>query len=63
MRIPLTEERVEIAKNPIKLEDVSIYRNRYQETEHLEETIMKEKAHIKTSGNVKVVGKNNKKNR
>jgi uncharacterized protein (TIGR02271 family) len=63
MRIPLTEERVEIVKNPIKLEDVSIYRNRYQETEHLEETIMKEKAHIKTSGNVKVVGKNNKKNR
>lgn len=55
MRIPLTEEQVEVVKNTVKLEDVSIHTNQYQETEHIEETLKKEVAHIETSGNVIVV--------
>lgn len=57
MRIPLTEEQVEVAKNTVKLEDVSIYTNQHEETEHVEETLKKEIAHIETSGNVTVVDK------
>jgi uncharacterized protein (TIGR02271 family) len=60
MRIPLTEEQIDIVKNPVKLEEVSIYKNQYDETEHIEETLKKEIAHIETTGNVKVVDKENK---
>ena len=55
MRIPLTEEQLEVVKNPVKLEDVSIYTNKHQETEHVLETLKKETAHIETSGNATVV--------
>jgi uncharacterized protein (TIGR02271 family) len=58
MRIPLTEEQVEVVKNNVKLEDVSIHTNKYQENEHIVETIKKEKAHIETSGDVTVVDEN-----
>jgi uncharacterized protein (TIGR02271 family) len=57
MRIPLTEEQIDIVKNPVKLEEVSIYKNQYDETEHIEETLKKEIAHIETTGNVKVIDK------
>jgi uncharacterized protein (TIGR02271 family) len=60
MRIPLTEEQIEVIRNPVKLEEVSIYKNQYDETEHIEETLKKEIAHIETTGNVKVVDKDNK---
>lgn len=59
MRIPISEERVEIVKHPVQLEDVSIYTKQYEETEHIEETIKKEKAHIETSGDVKVAEERN----
>ena len=62
MRIPLTEEQIEVVKHPVKLEDVSIYTNQYQETEHVEETIKKETARIETSGNVKVVDQDTEEN-
>jgi uncharacterized protein (TIGR02271 family) len=55
MRIPLTEEQINISKSPVKLEDVSIHTNKYQEIEHIEETLKKEKVHIETSGDVTVV--------
>jgi uncharacterized protein (TIGR02271 family) len=55
MRIPISEEQVEVVKNPVKLEDVSIYTNEYQGTEHIEETIKKETAHVETTGNATVV--------
>ncbi|MDF2591002.1 MAG: hypothetical protein K0S75_468 [Clostridia bacterium] len=60
MRIPLTEEQIEVVKNPVKLEEVSIYKNQYDEIEHIEETLKKEISHIETTGNVKVVDKDNK---
>jgi uncharacterized protein (TIGR02271 family) len=60
MRIPLTEEQIDIVKKPVKLEEVSIYKNQYDATEHIEETLKKEIAHIETTGNVKVVDKENK---
>lgn len=55
MRIPLAEEQVKVVKNLVKLEDVSIYTNKYQEIEHIEETLKKEIAHIEHSGNVIIV--------
>jgi len=60
MRIPLTEEQVNISKDTVKLEDVSIYTNQYEEVEHIEETLKKEKAHIETSGSAAVIDKDQK---
>jgi uncharacterized protein (TIGR02271 family) len=61
MRIPLTEEQLDVSKHTVKLEDVSIYTNQYEETEHIEEALKKEIGNIETSGNIKVVNKASKK--
>jgi uncharacterized protein (TIGR02271 family) len=61
MRIPLTEEQLDVNKHTVKLEDVSIHTNQYEETEHIEEALKKEIGNIETSGNIKVVNKASKK--
>lgn len=57
IRIPISEECIEISKHPVKLQEVTAYRNQFQETKHITEMIKKEKAHVKTTGNVKVIDK------
>ncbi len=54
MRIPVSEERIEVIKHQTKLDDVDIYKRSYQETEHIEETIKKEQIQIDTTGNIKI---------
>lgn len=59
IRIPLTEEQVDVAKRPVTLEDVSIHSNVYQETQHIEENLKKEAAFVETDGDVKIIDKKN----
>ncbi|HYF81702.1 MAG TPA: YsnF/AvaK domain-containing protein [Clostridia bacterium] len=54
IRIPISEERIEVVKHLVKLEDVSVYRRQFQETQHIEEILKKEKLHVETLGDVKV---------
>lgn len=57
IRIPISEERIEILKHPTALEDVTIYKRQFQENEHVEETLKKEKVHVETIGNAKMIDK------
>lgn len=58
IRIPLSEERVNVTKEPVVLEDVQVHRNRYEEKRHIEEILRREQMAIKTKGSVKIRNKN-----
>ncbi|WML43301.1 YsnF/AvaK domain-containing protein [Neobacillus sp. PS3-40] len=55
IRIPILEERIEVIKHPVILENVKIYKRRYQKIEHIEKSFKKEIAHLETIGNAKFV--------
>jgi uncharacterized protein (TIGR02271 family) len=57
IRIPLSEERIEIIKHLVVLEDVEVYRRHLQETVHIEETIRREEVNIKANRNPKIIKK------
>jgi uncharacterized protein (TIGR02271 family) len=55
IRIPLSEEQIEVNLTPAILNDIDIYKNQYQELIQIHETLKEEKVHIETVGNVKQV--------
>ncbi|WP_051316997.1 YsnF/AvaK domain-containing protein [Ectobacillus panaciterrae] len=57
IRIPVSEEHIEIVKHPTALEDVTIYKRQFQESAHVEEILKKEKVHVETIGNAAFVEK------
>jgi uncharacterized protein (TIGR02271 family) len=61
IRIPIHEERIEVIKHPVVLEDVIVYKNQFVEMETVEETLKKEKVHVETTGNVEVIEKETEK--
>ena len=56
IRIPLSEDRIEVTLHPTVLEDVEIYQKQYKELIHVNETVREEKVHIDTVGDLKVIG-------
>lgn len=57
IRIPISEERIEITKHPVILEDVEIKKRQFQEIETVKQTLKKEKLHLETTGNPQVIDK------
>ncbi|MCX7710883.1 MAG: YsnF/AvaK domain-containing protein [Clostridia bacterium] len=57
IRIPIREERIEVIKHPVLLENVTIYKHQYEETEHIEETLKKERLQIEIIGDPTVIDK------
>lgn len=57
IRIPLSEEQVELSKRKIALEDVSIYKQQIQDIKHIEETLKREMSKVKIYGSPKVKDK------
>ncbi|ENK0555576.1 YsnF/AvaK domain-containing protein [Clostridium botulinum] len=57
IRIPIKEERIDIHKQPVDLEDVSVSKDQYEEVKHITETLKKEVPHISINGDVKIVDK------
>lgn len=55
IRIPISEERIEIVKHPIILEDIKVFKRQYQDIKPIEETLKKEKLHIETTGDAVVI--------
>jgi uncharacterized protein (TIGR02271 family) len=55
IRIPISEERIEVTKHPVILEEVEIYKRQFQETKHIEETLKKEKIHLETNLNPEII--------
>lgn len=56
-RIPVSTERIEITKHPVFLNNVSIYKHKFQETECVDETIKKDKVHMVVTGEPEIVNK------
>ena len=54
VRIPLTEEQIEVIKHTKLLNDVSIDKKEYTETKAVEETLRKENLTIDSKGDVKI---------
>jgi uncharacterized protein (TIGR02271 family) len=61
IRIPITEERIDISKHQVPLQDVSVHKHHFEETTQVKEVLKKEKIHVQTTGNIKVINKNTKK--
>jgi uncharacterized protein (TIGR02271 family) len=57
IRIPIKEERVEIVKHPVALEDVTYHIEEFQENKCIEETLKKEKLKVQTEGSATVIDK------
>ncbi|WP_368491250.1 DUF2382 domain-containing protein [Clostridium sp. BJN0013] len=49
--------KIDIHKQPVALEDVSVSNNQYKEIKHITKTLKKEVPHISTKGDVKIVDK------
>ncbi|QGU94542.1 YsnF/AvaK domain-containing protein [Clostridium bovifaecis] len=60
IRIPISEERIDISKHKTFLEDVKIYKHQFHETKSIEMKLKKEKLHLKTTGNPRVIYKQSK---
>jgi uncharacterized protein (TIGR02271 family) len=56
IRIPLSEEQIEVTLVPTVFEDVEIYKEQIEEVIQLNETLKEEKLHIETVGDLKVIG-------
>lgn len=57
IRIPIKEERIDIHKQPVDLEDVSVSKDQYEKVKHITETLKKEVPHISINGDAKIVDK------
>lgn len=55
-RIPICEERVEVSTRTVPLNDVSVYRREWQETQEIAAVLKKEVARIETTGSAPVAG-------
>lgn len=57
IRIPISEERIEIIKQPVVLNNVSINKRRLKETKRIEATLKKEKVNLEITGIPKIINK------
>jgi uncharacterized protein (TIGR02271 family) len=55
IRIPIKEERVEIVKHPVALEDVTYHIEEFQENRRITEILKKEKLKVQTEGSAIVI--------
>jgi uncharacterized protein (TIGR02271 family) len=55
IRIPIREERVEIVKHPVALEDVTYHIEEFQENKSINEILKKEKLKVQTEGSAIVI--------
>lgn len=55
MRIPVREERVEVVKHPVVLEEVIAYKQRFVDVESVVETLKREELRVETKGPVKII--------
>jgi len=56
IRVPVTEERVDVEKRAVVTEEVNIGKRQVQETQHVTDTVRHEEARIEQEGNVRVGG-------
>lgn len=60
IRIPISEEHIEVIKHPVIQENVAVYKHQIHETKHIKKTLKREKAQIKTIGDLQNLKKNDR---
>lgn len=55
IRIPVSEEKVEVGKHTVLKGEVSAHKHEVEETETVDETVKREEARINTNGNPNVI--------
>jgi uncharacterized protein (TIGR02271 family) len=50
IRIPISEERIEVSKHPVKVAEVSVSKRSVEQSEEVTETLKKEKARVQITG-------------
>lgn len=56
IRIPITEERIEVTKKPVVTEEIVLRKRQVEEQETIHETVKKEEAHLRKEGDIDVHG-------
>lgn len=56
IRIPITEERVEVTKRPVVTEEIVLKKREVEEHETINETVKREEVHFEKDGDVEVKG-------
>lgn len=56
IRIPITEERVEVTKKPVVTEEIILKKREVEENETIHETVKREEVHFEKDGDVEVKG-------
>jgi uncharacterized protein (TIGR02271 family) len=54
IRIPICEDEVDVTTHPVKINDVSIFKQQIKETKHVDETLKRETVNVNVTGNVTV---------
>jgi uncharacterized protein (TIGR02271 family) len=62
IRIPVSEERVDVSKHTVITEEVSAHKRTIEDTQHIDETLKREEARINRIGNADVVESNTENN-
>jgi uncharacterized protein (TIGR02271 family) len=55
IRIPVSEEKIDIDKRTVITGEISAHKREIEDTEHIQETIKKEKARVNSTGNTKII--------
>lgn len=55
IHIPVSQEQVQVNKYTVTTEEVSASKHQVEETQHVEETLKHEEAHVDTTGSVNVI--------
>jgi conserved domain len=55
IRIPVSEEKIEVGKHTVITGEVSAHKREVEETEQVKETLKREEAHVDTTGDTNVV--------
>lgn len=58
IRIPISEERFDIDKHIVQLEEITIKNHTFEEIQHINEILKKEKINVKVTGNANVIDTN-----
>ena len=61
IRIPIKEERFNIIKHPVILNDVSIYKRKFRRSQLVEKTLKKDRVHLEITGDPDIIVKENDK--
>jgi uncharacterized protein (TIGR02271 family) len=55
IHIPVSQEQVEVNKYTVATEEISASKHQVEETQHVQETLKHEEAHVDTTGSVNVI--------